>query len=149
MLASRASDIATEAMNTGHNCCEAVLMAANRIWNLGLSEDVMNAGLLFEEGMGSGCSCGALVGLVMVSGVLSRRYSHPLGEKLAPHLHEMFKGQFGSPCCRVICRNRPWLEKISKKGCKKLTGTTASLMVKVWEEVIRGGKQDLRNNTDT
>jgi C_GCAxxG_C_C family probable redox protein len=148
MLAQKASEIAKEAMGKGHNCCEAVLMAANEVWSLKLSPDTLAAGVFFKEGMGSGCSCGALVGLVMISGILSRKYPHPLGKELAPYLYRRFKEQFGSSCCRVLCSNRPLRERIGKKGCKILTGNTATLMVEVWGEVIRGTEQNFRNYTN-
>jgi C_GCAxxG_C_C family probable redox protein len=130
--AQKASEIAMEAMSRGHNCCEAILIAADRIWNLNLSFDTLAAGKLFKNGMGSGCTCGALVGLLMVSGILSQRYPHPQGKRLSSYLVTRFKEQFGSPCCREIRRQRTLSERIGNRGCKQLTGSTAALMVEVW-----------------
>lgn len=135
MLALRAAEIARDAMIKRYNCCEAVLLAANEIWHLDLAPDTLATGALFREGMGSGCSCGALVGLMMVSGILSRRYSHPLGQKLGAFLHGRFKEEFGSSCCRVIRQKRPLRERLGRKGCLDLTARTAALMVEIWEEV--------------
>jgi len=148
MLALKASGIAREAMEKGDNCCEAVLLTANEIWRLDLSPDTIAAGLFFREGMDSGCSCGALVGLLMVSGILSQQYSHPLGKKLPSYLCDKFKDRFGSSCCRVICHRRPLWERAGKKGCLALTGDTAAMLVEVWEEVIRNGKHDFRDYTN-
>lgn len=133
----QAAEIAKTAMGRGHNCCEAVLLAAGEVWDLQLPAETLAAASLFAEGMGGGCCCGALVGLIMVSGILSKQYTHPRGAGLAPYLHDTFKERFGSTCCRVICSKRTPLERIGKRGCKALTGATAQLMVEVWDELIR------------
>ena len=90
-LTQKASDIAVQSMKDGSNCCEAVLAAANSVWNLNFDEDTMAAASFFGKGMGSGCTCGALVGMVMVSGILERRVGHPLGRDMPKRLHEVFK----------------------------------------------------------
>lgn len=53
-------------------CAEAVLLAANEVYGLGLTEE--DAGLFagFRTGMGCGGTCGGLAGAI---GVLSRKYS--------------------------------------------------------------------------
>lgn len=125
-------------MGNGYNCCEAMLLAADEIWGLQLSGETLASASLFAEGMNSGCSCGALVGLIMVSGILSKKHAHPRGRDLPSYLHDTFKEQFGSTCCRVILKKRTPLERIGKRGCKELTGATARLMVEVWDDVIQG-----------
>jgi C_GCAxxG_C_C family probable redox protein len=144
----KATEIAKTAMGKGFNCCEAMLLTAKEVWGLQLPEETFAAAALFTEGMGGGCCCGALVGLMMISGILSKEYSHPKGRDLAPYLHDTFKERFGSTCCRVICSRRKPLERIGKRGCKELTGVTAQLMVEVWDDVILGKKQDIRDHTD-
>jgi C_GCAxxG_C_C family probable redox protein len=147
MLQEKAFNTAKEAMNNGYNCCQAVLIAAQEIWGLELAPGVLEMGQLFGKGIGSGCTCGALTGLVMVSGLLDHRYPHPLGPQLSTFLHQRFKESFGSTCCRVICSRRNPLDKLNNRGCKKLTGTTASLLVEVWEETIHGRLQDFDNSS--
>ncbi|MDN5326460.1 MAG: hypothetical protein PWP41_1156 [Moorella sp. (in: firmicutes)] len=142
MLVLQASRLAAEAMARGHNCCEAVLLAADEIWHLNLAPDTMAAGALFREGMGSGCSCGALIGLVMVSGILFQRYGHPLGPRLSPYLYDRFKQEFGSSCCRVICKQRPLWGRVGKKACRDLTARTATLMVEIWGETVNRARKN-------
>lgn len=149
MPITRADEIAMAAMNEGYNCCEAVLLTAEEIWKLQLPEEILAAGSLFAEGMGSGCCCGALVGLMMVSGILSKTYLHPRGKALAVYLHDAFKERFGSTCCRVICSKRTPLGRIGKRACKELTGDTAQLMVEVWDDLIQSAQQDIRDHTDS
>lgn len=127
---------AAEFMGQGDNCCEAVVRAANKVWDLELSPEVVAVTSLFKEGMGSGCTCGALVGMVMISGILKNRYGHPLQDKLAADLTTRFRAEFGSTCCRVICKKRSLWEKIGRKACSVLTAKTAGIMEEVWEDVL-------------
>ncbi|ATW26113.1 C-GCAxxG-C-C family (seleno)protein [Candidatus Formimonas warabiya] len=139
-MAQKASEISKEAMHQGRNCCEAVLMAADQIWDLRLPQETLAAAKYFRHGMGSGCSCGALVGLVMVSGILSSRFPHPKGNQLVPDLYKQFVDRFGSSCCRELRRQRTLPQRFFNKGCKQLTGTTAEMLVEAWDQVIRDGK---------
>lgn len=132
-------------MKANQNCCEAMIITAQEIWGLDLPPEILQAGFFFEEGMDSGCSCGALVGLIMVSSILHARYPHPLGRKLASHLHDRFKEEFGSTCCRVLCRKRPLVEKIGKRGCRILTGRTAEILLETWGDIINGKKDNVHH----
>lgn len=132
---SELSNCAEEFMKQGGNCCEAVVRSANKVWELDLAPEVIAATSLFKSGMGSGCTCGALAGMVMVSGILSDRWGHPLNNKLAAELTSRFRAEFGSTCCREICKNRPLKEKIGRKGCINLTAKTAGILEEVWADV--------------
>lgn len=147
MQRTDAAELAKELMSTGRNCCEAVILTADKVWNLALPPEVLEAGFLFKEGMGSGCTCGALVGTVMISGILQARYGHPLGRQLGAHLHNRFKEAFGSTCCRVLCRNRPLTEKIGKRGCKILTGHTVEILLETWEEMMDARTDHIRDHS--
>ena len=142
-MEQEAREITKKAMEQGYNCCEAVLMAADRIWQLHLSPDTYAAAACFEKGMGSGCSCGALVGIVMISGILARKHMHPLGKELAPYLYEKFLEQFGSSCCRTLRNKRTLSQRIGSRGCRELTGAAAALMVNTWQEVLTWENGDL------
>jgi C_GCAxxG_C_C family probable redox protein len=128
-----ASEIAGEAMRKGSNCCEAVLIAANTIWDLNLRQDTLAAGSLFKEGMGSGCTCGALVGMVMASGIYQARLGLSKNEKFAAKLHKRFKQEFKSSCCAVLCKNHSLSERFGNKGCIRMTSRAATLLVEEWE----------------
>ena len=55
----------------GKSCGEAILLAANEVYNLGLTEGEIQLFAGFRTGMGCGSTCGALAGAI---GVLSRMY---------------------------------------------------------------------------
>jgi C_GCAxxG_C_C family probable redox protein len=131
--------IAKSKMNSGYNCCEAVLMACNEYYHLGLPPEVFAVGKFFGGGFKSGCVCGALTGLVMAAGTLQEKYPHPLGKDLAQNLHERFLKKFGSTCCRDIRAKMTSMEKIGNKSCKELTGATAEILCDLWS--TRGGKE--------
>lgn len=144
---SEISNRAAEFMGQGDNCCEAVVRAANKVWDLELAPEAIAVTSLFKEGMDSGCTCGALVGMVMISGILKNRYGHPLKDKLAADLTSRFRAEFGSTCCRVICKRRPLWEKIGRKGCIVLTAKTAGILEEVWADVQKSADQNLRDYT--
>ena len=53
-------------------CAEAILLAANEVYDLGLTEGETSLFAGFRTGMGCGSTCGSLTGAI---GVLSRKYS--------------------------------------------------------------------------
>ncbi len=133
MSKSQASRTAREAMKSGNNCCQSVLLAAKKVWDLPIGEDMLAAASLFAEGMSSGCTCGALTGMVMAAGIMDKSHPHPAGSKLPQQLHNQFKQEFGSTCCRVIRKKRTPIEKIGNKGCIDLTSRTAEILFAQWE----------------
>lgn len=136
MAKSQASQTAREAMKSGNNCCQAVLMAAQQVWDITVGDDVMAAASLFGGGMGSGCTCGALIGMVMTAGIMEKSHPHPAGSKLPQQLHDMFKQEFGSTCCRVIKKKRSPIERIGNKACIDLTSRAAEIVVAEWEGLV-------------
>ncbi len=134
MTASKAAyKTARTAMENGSNCCEAMLTAASHVWQLPLAEDTKAAAALFGEGMQSGCTCGALVGLIMASGIRSKQLTHPLGKQLPAHLNQRFKQEFGATCCRVIKQKRPVWQRLGREACIELTAQTAAMLIEEWE----------------
>ncbi len=136
-------------MKDGQNCCEAVLLAASALWDLDLAGDTLAAAKFFQLGMGSGCTCGALVGMVMVCGILEQKKPHPLGDKLPGHIYERFKKEFGSTCCRVIRKQRPVWRKMDKTACIELTSRAAAMLAEEWEEILDGEGRNLCHYSDT
>ena len=59
--------------NQGKSCAEGVLLAANDVYNLNLTEAETQLFAGFRTGMGRGSTCGGLAGAI---GVLSRMYGH-------------------------------------------------------------------------
>lgn len=146
MLEQQASRIAREEMSSGSNCCQAVLVAAGKVWNIPVGDDVIAAAAMFGGGMGSGCTCGALAGMVMAAGIRQQYCQHPRGSKLVQDLHDQFKEEFGATCCRVIKKKRSVLEKIGNRACVELTAKTAALLVRQWEGIDNGAETVSVNN---
>lgn len=136
MSKSKASQIAREEMKSGNNCCQAILLAAGKVWDIPVGDDMLAAAGLFGNGMGSGCTCGALTGMVMAAGIMDKYHPHPAGSKLPQQLHDQFKQEFGSTCCRVIRKKRSAIQKIGNKACMDLTSRTAEILVIQWEGVL-------------
>ncbi|MGE5391030.1 MAG: C-GCAxxG-C-C family protein [Deltaproteobacteria bacterium] len=128
--------IVKEQMKSGKNCCQAVIIAASQAFDISVQPDTMAAASMFGGGMGSGCSCGALTGMIMASGVFEQYTAHPLGGKLAQELHDQFKQQFGATCCRVIKSRRGSLANIGNRACIELTSQAAALLIKEWEGIL-------------
>ncbi len=146
MLALKAAKIVEGAMKNGQNCCEAVLLACNEVLNLDLAPETIAAARFFREGMDSGCACGALVGIIMVSGILHGKNPHPRGSKLPAHLYGLFKKEFGSACCRIIKKERPVWQQLGRGACIDLTIRAVSMLMKEWEEIIGAEGRDFCNN---
>lgn len=123
-------------MKAGRNCCQAVITAASQALQVPVGKDILSAASLFGAGMGSGCSCGALTGMIMVSGVFQQHTPHPLGTKLPQKLHDDFKKQFGATCCRVIKSRRSSLANIGNRACIELTSRAAEMLIKEWEGIL-------------
>jgi len=136
MSKSKASQIAQAEMKSGNNCCQAVLIAASQVWEIPVGDDMLAAAALFGGGMGSGCTCGALTGMVMAAGIMHKYHPHPTGAKLPQQLHDQFKQEFGSTCCRVIKHKRSAIQKIGNKACMNLTSKTAEILVAEWEGIL-------------
>lgn len=147
MSKSNISQIARVKMKSGNNCCQSVLLAAQTAWNIPVGEDILAAASLFGEGMGSGCSCGALTGMIMAAGIMNKYHPHLGGAKLEQTLHDQFKHEFGSTCCRVIKKKRSVIKKIGNNACIELTGRAAELLFAAWEGVTNESAADIDNNS--
>lgn len=133
MLKSKATQVVRAEMKSGNNCCQAVLLAAKMAWNIPVGDDMLAAASLFGKGMGSGCTCGALTGMVMAAGIMDKYHPHSAGSKLPEQLHDQFKQEFGSTCCRVIRKKHSVIHNIGNKACIELTSKTAEILIAEWE----------------
>lgn len=141
--------IVQEQMKSGQNCCQAVIIAASQIYQIPVKPDTMAAAAMFGGGMGSGCSCGALTGMLMASGIFEQYASHPLGNKLPQELHNEFKKQFGATCCRIIKSRRNALANVGNRACIELTAQAADLLIKKWEGILDAkAVASISNNTN-
>jgi hypothetical protein len=147
---SRIVSAAEAQMRSCGNCCQAVLMAAGNTWGFDVGGDLAASTSLFAKGMGSGCACGALVGMVMAAGVLqARRGPHTRGDSLERVLHDRFREEFGATCCRAIRARRSGLDRLGNRSCVALTGRAAGILFDVWEgRDDDGASADVTDHSD-
>ena len=131
MMAEKANKYFAE----GNNCCQSVLLAANDVWHLEISWDLIEASYFLREGMGSGCSCGALVGMEMVLGMVQKRRGISIKKEKAKELHDAFVRTFGSSCCRALRKKQGIIERATNQGCKKITSQTAGILYELVKDI--------------
>ncbi len=118
-------------------CAESVLLALNRELDGGLKEGhAVALAAPFSEGMGaSGCTCGALSGGILAVGLFTgngQAYRHRRrSRKFANQLHREFTTQFGSACCRVLCRKVMHDKKRHFEQCMAITEETARMAARL------------------
>ncbi len=135
-----AGDLASRRMTECDNCAESVVRAVLEALDVPVSPEVLETTRFLKEGMGGGCACGALVGAVMVSGMLAARKPHPLGGQLPRLILKRFREDFGASCCAAIRSKRPLWQRFSRKPCVDLTAATAAWVTELWEEVFYPGQ---------
>jgi C_GCAxxG_C_C family probable redox protein len=116
----------------GFNCAESIFLAFREQAAPELSADTVRIATAFGGGIGSsGCLCGALAGAVMILGLLKGRATPqaPRGEayKLSGEFHNIFKGEFGATCCRVLRKNQKTADS-GAAGCGELISRTDQLL---------------------
>lgn len=131
--ANHAAQIASEEMKSGKNCCQSVLIAAARVWDLPLTPEMIGAGAMFGKGMGAGCTCGALAGMIMASGLRNHFESTSTDMDFAKVLHDHFKQEFGFTCCRAIRKGQNLWDRMGQKACQDLTSRAAAMLIRDWE----------------
>ena len=92
-------------MEDGCNCAEAVLLAANKEYNLGLAEDSVKLVGGFGAGVSCGSTCGALLGAIAVFGVMKmgRRAMETYGfNKKCGDLARDFMARMGESNCSAL-----------------------------------------------
>lgn len=113
-------------------CSEAVVLTIKEVFDLDYGDEVVRLASGFAIGMGgSGCVCGAVVGANMAIGMVfgrdkakDRRVKKTL--KLSKEVHDYFKEEKGSLCCRVLTRKfKKFGSKEHKEQCALFTGELA------------------------
>lgn len=104
-LAARAEELF---LNREMYCAEAIVTVLNEGFGGGLErERARGLAMGFGEGLGkAGCVCGALSGAVLaVSWFLSSSLSPAKVREAARGVHDAFKKEHGSSCCRVLTKH--------------------------------------------
>jgi C_GCAxxG_C_C family probable redox protein len=113
-------------------CSEAIVKAVKDEFELEYTDEVIKLASGFPVGMGgSGCACGAIAGGIMAIGMVFGR-SRPKSPdvdrtmRLSMELHEYFKRQYGSTCCRVLTKNKILGSPDHMDKCISITGEIAA-----------------------
>lgn len=132
-------------------CSEAVL----HVLNQGLKGGLPPAAAIriasgFSEGIGgAGCICGAFSGAIMALGLfLGRQGLNGRGSKRVQakgrEIHDVFRSEYGSVCCRVLTKEVRNDHKALFKECTNHTGRAAELTARI----ILGARPDLVQQAD-
>jgi len=114
-------------------CSEAVVYTFNEALDDPMPAAVVRLASGFPVGMGAlgtgGCTCGALAGGVMVLGMVYGR-SEPGGEaplvlEKAKELHDWFKSDKRSTCCRALIAGMEFGSPTHIDQCVTFTGDVA------------------------
>jgi C_GCAxxG_C_C family probable redox protein len=113
-------------------CSEAVLHTLNQGLGGGLPpEAAIRIASPFSEGIGgAGCACGGFSGALMGVGLfLGRQGLDARGLKTVQvkgrELHDLFRSEFGSTCCKVLTKKVRHDQKALMKLCTLHTGEAA------------------------
>lgn len=119
----------------GCNCCESIVMAANKKYNLGISKDLQGLVSGVNNGMGIGCLCGPIIGGVMVIGyILSKKKRNEKNDI------NYFRMKFINAICNEIsCVNCAQITKldIARGGCTEVVSKIAGILDNVLSECIK------------
>jgi C_GCAxxG_C_C family probable redox protein len=118
-------------------CTESVVVALNHGLEGGLTEAQATAmAAPFSVALGeSGCLCGALSGAVMAAGLLlgkDRPYRRRRDMRdSARRLHDAFKAEHGTTCCRILSRKIIDDKKAHFLHCADLTAQAAEMAARL------------------
>lgn len=116
------------------NCAEALLMAANEEYKLGLDNRFIKAVCPFGGGIQSEKTCGALLGAVAAFGVMFTEEKPTTNEKLkemTKKLVEEFENEFGAlDCAEIKAHHRSETE-----GCNPVKLRAAEVFERVMKNV--------------
>jgi C_GCAxxG_C_C family probable redox protein len=122
-------------------CTESILVSFNEVFDGGLSRQQavgLSAGL--STGLGdSGCLCGAVSGGSLALGLIlpgcNTGGNRKKLRKATAKLHDRFKQEFGSTCCRVLSRKVKNDSKAHFAQCSGITQSAARMTAELLLEM--------------
>ena len=122
-------------------CSEAVVYTFNEAMETPMPAEIVRLASGFPVGMGAlgtgGCTCGALSGGVMVLGMVYGRSvpgtEAPLVLEKAKELHDWFKAEKGSTCCRALIAGMEFGSPAHLDQCVAFTGDVAERLTLMLE----------------
>lgn len=118
-------------------CSEAIVKTIKDEFELPISDEIVAAASGFPIGIGgSGCTCGAVSGGVMALGLVFGRQAprDPKVRKtmeLTKELHEKFRKNHKSLCCRILTKGLDMGSGEHKEQCISFTGEVAEEVAKI------------------
>lgn len=122
----------------GYCCSEAVVRAAQEVFSLTVSQDVLRAASAFCGGMGSRkAQCGVFSGGVIVLGILAGRSAVSENNKTVRRLSRLYVERLQGAIRHTICQDL--LDSFGslarkKTGCRKLTRQGAEILALILVE---------------
>ena len=121
-------DKAVEYFNNGYSCSESIIKAASEA---GLCDkSLISIATSFSGGMSSGCLCGAVAAVQMISGVhfgKDNSYGNEVcARQKAAFIVEEFKKRNKVTCCRVLSGGLSGAEK--KERCSKYVADCCEIL---------------------
>lgn len=139
-LIEKASNLAADRYRNGDFLCsEAIVYTINELLDEPLPKEIVRLASGLPVGIGgSGCSCGAVTGGVMALGLALGR-TEPRGKcpdvlPASKELHDWFKENNNSVCCRVLIKDFKFGSQDHLDQCIKFTGEVAG---KTMELIIK------------
>ncbi len=118
-------------------CSEAVVKTIRDAFGLEFDDSVIAVASGFPVGIGgSGCTCGAVIGGVMALGMVFGR-TQAKDERvnkamaLSKELHDQFRANHKSLCCRVLTKNLTLGTPEHLEQCIALTGEVAEAVARI------------------
>ena len=109
-------------------CSEAVVKTIRDEFKIEVSDDAIAMASGFPVGMGgSGCTCGAIAGGIMALGMVFGEKSMELSKKL----HDDFKKEHKSLCCRFLTKGMQLGSKEHMNQCIAFTGEVAERVARI------------------
>ena len=120
-------------LEEGYSCSESVLHALKKsAWDI--PEALLRSVSGLRTGIGgSGCVCGALMAVVLTVGYVYGA-DKAKANQLSAELHNKFRGQFKSACCRVLTRKYDFKSQARKEFCAGLVESMISELGKMPSE---------------
>jgi len=109
----------------GFNCSQSILKAAEVTYNIKVPDQSFNMCKGIGSGFGAGNLCCALVGGVMVFGLM---FDETVTKRMRIRLLDLFQQKYGSIQCAVLIKRM-------RDDCEQVVGDVADFTQKVIEEI--------------
>lgn len=124
-MTTKIENLAEEYFRSGHNCAEAVFLAAVHTQDIQACPDVVRLATGFGGGMGRGEVCGALSGAILALGAVLGRTKAEGDQETLKKMREQvitrFEEELGPVQCRV-------LKTEDREDCRRYVRVAASAL---------------------